>query len=60
MSLGRKWKAALDRESMLAWGALVIGSFLIAVCVSAVVGAVTYAGWIEPGGGLSDDCQTPP
>lgn len=40
--------------------ALLLGGMLIAVAVSAVVGAVTYAGWIEPGSGLQDDCQTPP
>lgn len=40
--------------------ALVVASMIIAVSVSAVVGAVVYAGWMEPGSGLSDDCQTPP
>lgn len=40
--------------------ALVVASLIIAVSVSAVVGAVVYAGWMEPGSGLSDDCQTPP
>lgn len=40
--------------------ALVLASLIIAVSVSAVVGAVVYAGWMEPGSGLRDDCQTPP
>ena len=44
----------------MAWAALVVGCLLLCVAVSAVVGAVTYAGWVEPGSGLQDDCQTPP
>jgi len=60
MGLASSWSRALARESVLAWGALVVGLALLAVAVSAVVGAVTYAGWIEPGSGLSDDCLTPP
>lgn len=33
----------------LTFAALVVSGIIIAVSVSAVVGAVTYAGWIEPG-----------
>lgn len=60
MGLGRKWLSGLERESFMAWAALVVGCLLLCVAVSAVVGAVTYAGWVEPGSGLQDDCQTPP
>lgn len=48
------------RERVVVFVALVVASMLIAVSASAVVGAVVYAGWMEPGSGLSDDCQTPP
>lgn len=38
----------VTRET-LSVAALIVGAMLLAVAVSAVVGAVTYAGWIEPG-----------
>lgn len=46
--------------SMVSFVALLLGCALLAVATSAVVGAVVYAGWMEPGSGLHDDCQTPP
>jgi hypothetical protein len=49
-----------EREEALVFAALVVAGFLIAVSCAAVVGAVTYAGWLEPGSGLHHDCQTAP
>lgn len=46
--------------SMLTFAALVMCCVIIAVATSAVVGAVVYAGWAEPGSDLNGRCQTPP
>jgi len=51
---------ALPLGERLTFIVLVLAGLIIAAGVSAVVGVVTYAGWIEPGSGLHDDCQTPP
>lgn len=40
--------------------ALVVACAVICLSVSAVVGAVTYAGWIEPGSGLGETCECCP
>lgn len=37
--------------------AVVILGVVLAVSVSAVVGAVTYAGWIEPGSRIGASCE---
>lgn len=60
MGLTERLKVNTDGVSMVTLIALVACCLIIAVSVSAVVGAVTYAGWLEPGSGLQDDCQTPP
>lgn len=44
----------------LAFVGLIVACLIIAVSVSAVVGAVTYAGWIEPGSHLNDPDQCLP
>ena len=49
-----------DRVTKAAFIGLVLAAFIIAASCSAVVGAVMYAGWIEPGSGLDADCQTAP
>lgn len=41
----------------LTFVALIIACAVIAVSVSAVVGAITYAGWIEPGSSRYDECE---
>jgi hypothetical protein len=40
--------------------ALVAACFIIAVSVAATVGAITYAGWIEPGSERHSDACSPP
>lgn len=49
-----------NREGMVTFVALVACCVIIAVSVSAVVGAVVYAGWMEPGSGLSGTCECCP
>ena len=44
----------------LTFAALVVSCVIIAVSVSAVVGAVTYAGWIEPGSRPVETCECCP
>lgn len=41
----------------LAFVGLVVACLIISVSVSAVVGAITYAGWIEPGSRHDAACE---
>jgi len=41
----------------LAFVALVVACAVIAISVSAVVGAMVYAGWMEPGSGDRHVCE---
>lgn len=45
------------RREVVTFVALVVTCLIIAVSVSAVVGAVTYAGWIEPGSNPEHACE---
>ena len=44
-------------KDQLVFAGLVVACLIIAVSVSAVVGAVTYAGWIEPGSRVGQPCE---
>lgn len=52
--MGPEW------QQRVAVGCLMITCFLLVASVAAVVGAMTYAGWIEPGGVRWSDIETPP
>lgn len=53
---------ATDRSgasSIVTVGLLITACMVIALSVAAVVGAVTYAGWIEPGSDRYCECDEP-
>ena len=48
------------RREQLVFAGLVVACFVIAASVSAVIGAVMYAGWMEPGPGHQETCECCP